>query len=82
MFVQNLSTYECRSNLSCEKLIKIILSSFHDFPVCHNDNNPTIGHRIAPKKFDTKIFFGQKSNKTIGKNIVLWWPLVTLFKNV
>ena len=33
-------------------------------------DNLTIGHRIG-KKFDTKIFFGQKSNKTIGENIIL-----------
>ena len=43
----------------------------------------TIGHRIAGKKFDTKIIFGQKSNKTIGMGTAsFWWPLVTLFENV
>ena len=35
------------------------------------DKNLTIGHHIAEKKFDTKIVFGQKSNKTIGENIIL-----------
>ena len=43
----------------------------------------TIGHRSAGKKFDTKIIFGQKSNKTIWMETAsFWWPLVTLFENV